>query len=434
MGENSRFYFLPREKLPVLVPRQSFYKCSGFLVGSPGNKHFGHVYFQRVGSPRGTRPAYHLQDLAKLELPIGRPLHRAVQLEKGEVTTLREQDVQANSCQTTESHRVTVATQGQIFPKVLGLGYVFTDFNMVFPCGFFRSFHANFPVNPSGVEIMNALSGASWADLTEPQPEHTKTFIERGLSSAYPTWLEHGVVHLKLGQDENFLHLIDNYIAARAQLPQDRRQPTNYWKGWHFPTSYLVSPTMLSLGLCPQLSEPLSVLLNESPLLHLALTGWVSTERNWHQDSYLNPPNVWSSYVAAWVALEDINRNAGPFEFVPGSHRWEVLRQDKLFNKIGQEMATNPSWPSLTQEEVARICEDKIKEMGVKPLSFLPKKGDVLLWHSNLLHRGTEPKNSELLRKALILHYSGVSKRVDMNPVERYRGGFYFKGPTDDIQ
>ena len=32
------------------------------------------------------------------------------------------------------------------------------------------------------------------------------------------------------------------------------------------------------------------------------------------QDGYLNPDRVSDHYIAAWVALEDIDPNAGPFQ------------------------------------------------------------------------------------------------------------------------
>lgn len=283
---------------------------------------------------------------------------------------------------------------------------------------------------------MSDLSYASWTDLTESQPHHTKTWIERNQITPmcdydFQRWLDEGVMEIDLSADPEFLKLIDRYAEARAQLPKDPDARTNYWHGWHFPTPYLVCPQMLSLGLCEQLVEPLNVLLNENALLHLALTGWVSTERNWHQDSYLNPPPVWSHYVAAWIALDDIDRDAGPFQYVPGSHRWEVLRRDKLFRFLDPSVSGSPDWPSMTQDEIAVICEKKIREMGVEPVYYTPKKGKVLIWHSNLMHRGTRPLNPDLLRKALILHYSGVSVRTDMNPVKRFDRGFFFEGPVD---
>lgn len=283
-----------------------------------------------------------------------------------------------------------------------------------------------------------ALNNARWSDLAELQPEHTKTWIERnGVPFASTEklnlyrWLDEGVMELDLSGDAAFMKLVDNYAAARATLPKDRSQRSNFWNGWHYPTPYMVCPPILDLGLSQQIVEPLNLLLNENALLHLALTGWVSTERNWHQDSYLNPPNVWSSYVAAWIALDDIDDDAGPFEYVPGSHRWEVLRREKIFKFIPGAVAASPEWPSITQGEVARVCEGKIRSEGRPVVRYTPKKGRVLFWHSNLMHRGTEPKNSELLRKALILHYSGVSVRTDMHPIERFERGFYFKVPKE---
>lgn len=285
---------------------------------------------------------------------------------------------------------------------------------------------------------LSKLSTATWADLTEPQPEHTKTLLERRVMETrfggqfdIDRWLSEGVMQLDLSQDQEFMGLLDAYAKERSELPRDRNMRTNYWNGWHFPTSYLVSQSMLAVGLSRQLVEPLNVLFNENALLHLALTGWVSTERNWHQDSYLNPPNVWSSYAAVWIPLDDIDEDAGPFEYVPGSHRWEVLRRERLFNFLDPSVRSSPNWPSITQGEVARICEEQIAAKGVKPVIYAPQKGRVLIWHSNLMHRGTEPRNKDLLRKSLILHYSGVSRRTDMNPIKRHGWGFYFDGPVD---
>lgn len=283
------------------------------------------------------------------------------------------------------------------------------------------------------------LASVGWDDLTEVQPFETMTPIEQdpeqyGLTlpeNWLNSWLNIGVVALKLGKDPAWMAALDAYAEQREKLPMDRSQRSNYWHGWHFPCSYLACGAMLDVGLDPFICDALRFMLGDEPLLHLALTGWVSTERNWHQDSYLNPPNVWSKYLAVWIAIDDITEDSGPFEFVPGSHRWEVMRQDKLFKHLPRELIRSPDWPSITQKQIARICEDKIKAVGAKSVKYLPKKGDVLIWHSNLLHRGTEPTNPEALRKSLILHYSALSSRPDMGHKVQYGGGYYFNGPTD---
>jgi len=281
---------------------------------------------------------------------------------------------------------------------------------------------------------LSRLARARWDDLTEQQPDETKTYMERHADDPWVVlteWIDHGTLHLDFSRDKEFMEMIDLYVAEREKLIMDRAIRSNYHDGWHFSTSYLVCPSMTYLGLCRHICFYLSKIFNEQPLLHLALTGWVSTQRNWHQDSYLNPPNVWSSYAAAWIALDDIDIDSGPFEYVPGSHRWEVLRRERLFAHLDHATTLDPNWPTITQEHVSYVCEEKIAMMGAKRKLFVPRKGQVLLWHSNLIHRGTVPRNHELLRKSLILHYSGYSKRIDMEPKVRHAHGFYFQGPTD---
>ena len=51
-------------------------------------------------------------------------------------------------------------------------------------------------------------------------------------------------------------------------------------------------------------------------VLHLNLTGWISSERNWHQDDYLNSAEINGWYLAVWMALDDVSPNSGPFQFI----------------------------------------------------------------------------------------------------------------------
>ena len=282
--------------------------------------------------------------------------------------------------------------------------------------------------------MKKSLSEATWDDLTELQPENTMTAIER--NSFYPVhderlmgWLNDGFLRLDGSKSLDFMNKIDDYVYFREQLPKDKLCPDNYWDGWHYPTSYLASPPMLELALSSVITKVISDLLHDFPLLHLALTGWISTERNWHQDSYLNPPDVWSNYVAVWIALDDIDPAAGPFQYVPGSHKWPVLRREKLFKYLSPAEAASPNWPTTTQDHVARVCEEEIKRLGARTEFFVPKKGEIFFWHSNLMHRGTKPANPSLLRKSLILHYSSANRRPDMARKVNFRSGYFFDGP-----
>ena len=36
---------------------------------------------------------------------------------------------------------------------------------------------------------------------------------------------------------------------------------------------------------------------------------------------------------------------------------------------------------------------------------FLPKKGDVIIWHANLIHGGAPVTDPSLTRKSMVVHY-----------------------------
>lgn len=191
-------------------------------------------------------------------------------------------------------------------------------------------------------------------------------------------------------------------------------------------------PELRDISLYDPIMAVLKDLLGEEAGLHLNLTGWVSTERDWHQDTYLNPEFVGTRYAAVWMALEDISPDSGPFQFYPGSHLWPVIRRDKVFQFLTEEERNDPAWPTKTQGWIAKACEKYAEARDAHPVDYLPKKGDVLFWHSNLVHRGSRPKNKGVLRRSLIAHYSTLSSRVDMpRRAQHTNGRWYFWFPGE---
>lgn len=275
------------------------------------------------------------------------------------------------------------------------------------------------------------LDSVTYDDLTEVQPEHTKTVLERGghtqeLSKNQAKFLRDGYVIV-----EDFLpaRLIEHYCRIREQLPKDLNEKDNYWGGWHYPTPFMVIEELRDMACSSPLSALLKSLVGEPMGLNLSLTGWVSTQRNWHSDNYLNPRGLGSKYLAVWFALDDIRPDSGPFEFISGSHTWPVLTQEKLFSYLTPEERSSPHWPTFTQDRVAKVCEEEIAKRGGKIEQFIPKKGSILIWHSNLVHRGSVPRNPNILRKSLICHYSSVQTRrlLDMPKFLTHKGqGHYF--------
>lgn len=237
----------------------------------------------------------------------------------------------------------------------------------------------------------------------------------------------------KLTEDQKF-YKANGYLILKGFIPDDLnnayqeiRKTVSIPVGFPDCTPYMRHKEIRNLGLYPPLMQKLEELIGFDMGMHLNLTGWVSTERNFHQDDYLNPPFVLTHYAAVWIALDDIHEDSGPFEYVPGSHKWPLIRKHLLFNHYPKELESDPAWPRITQNEVAKACEQEIKERNAEKKQFIAKRNDVLIWHARLLHRGTEPKDKSLLRKSFISHYSSIHHRQDMpKALEHTKGCYYF--------
>lgn len=97
----------------------------------------------------------------------------------------------------------------------------------------------------------------------------------------------------------------------------------------------------------------------------------LSSETGWHQDR-----RYWSysddNLVSVWLALEDETSQNGVLEFIPGSHKMhftvEQFDEKEYFSKT---YAPN-------------------KKIIAKKISTELKKGDVIIFHSLLLHRANQ--------------------------------------------
>ena len=256
----------------------------------------------------------------------------------------------------------------------------------------------------------------AFSDLTEELDPALLPPLDRpnvdahNLTSEQREWRQNGVVILR-----GFLpdDLIDAYVARRRQNPNPA--------GWLMPTPYLHVAELRDLALYPPLMAVMRSLIGEPMLLHLALTAFRSTKRAWHQDDYLNPPFVASWYAAVWMALADITPECGPFEYLPGSHRWGLMRLEKVKAHLTEEELArrepttgNNDWPKYAERFVTPAIERQISKSGLKPRSCLGRKGDVLVWHGRLMHQGSPPRDPTAERRSLITHYSGINHRPDM--------------------
>jgi hypothetical protein len=248
------------------------------------------------------------------------------------------------------------------------------------------------------------LAAPTFEDLTEHPPESRLPPLDRSdadltaCSADQRHWAEHGFVVKRRFVSEE---VIDAYWKVRAQLDRPH--------GWTSTAPYMHVPEVLDLAAHRPLNDLLDKLIGEEMAVSLNLTGLVSTERNWHQDDYLNPASVQGWYAAVWFALGTIEPDSGPFQFVPGSRRWPVLRRDRVRLYLPPADRMTPEWPRFTERFLDDLLEEEIARRQAPVETFLADKADILIWHSRLLHRGSAPCTPGKLRPSFIAHYTGVN-------------------------
>lgn len=181
--------------------------------------------------------------------------------------------------------------------------------------------------------------------------------------------------------------------------------------GWPHCTPYRENPALRALCCYSPLAKTIEYLIGEPAGVHLNLTGWVTTARRWHQDTYLNPWHVGDHYAAVWMALGDVQPDSGPFEYIPGSHLWHRLTRDRIAPHVDLR---DPNWPRHTEAILTGLVEAEATSRSADINVYLPKRGDVLIWHPRLYHQGSPARVPGAYRPSLIAHYSGIYHRQDM--------------------
>ncbi len=150
----------------------------------------------------------------------------------------------------------------------------------------------------------------------------------------------------------------------------------------------------------PELLEMLSFLLGRQVMPFQSLNFTRGSEQRAHSDSIhmtTEPPGY---LIATWIALEDIHAGSGELLYYPGSHRLPyVMTPD--YDSGNTRYAIGA--------ESNRRYEDRIEQLvaqhGLKPAAFLPRRGDVLIWHANLLHGGSPIARPDATRRSMVCHY-----------------------------
>lgn len=130
--------------------------------------------------------------------------------------------------------------------------------------------------------------------------------------------------------------------------------------------------------------------------------------------------------MGAWVALEDARVDAGPLFYWDRSHH---VVPKYVFDDGSVLAEGNGSHVRAFEHYLGNAC----REEGLERLIFTPRKGDLLIWHSALVHGGMPRNEPALTRKSIVSHYTTQAaypydrRRPDEPPLAITRnGGIYY--------
>ena len=152
------------------------------------------------------------------------------------------------------------------------------------------------------------------------------------------------------------------------------------------------------------LDEPvmdfIECIFEKPPMLTQSLSFQHGSQQAIHQDTVFVRMNSPMKLVAIWVALEDVESGVGELRYYPGSHNWEGFLFSGRFKHWDKE---RDGLEQLAQWH--QWLEDEARARNCQAVSFLPRKGDVLVWHAGLAHGGAPVTRPGSTRQSLVGHY-----------------------------
>jgi phytanoyl-CoA hydroxylase len=163
---------------------------------------------------------------------------------------------------------------------------------------------------------------------------------------------------------------------------------------------YAARTMALKVLFAPRIVRFLKLIFAGDPLLFQSLTFECGSEQGIHQDSAYVVVDSPMELVASWAALEDVQPGSGELKYYEGSHRLP----EYFFSGEHKHWSADRDGPAH-HVEWARLLHENSQRLDFPLRTFLPKKGDALIWSADLAHGGAPVVDRSLTRRSQVGHY-----------------------------
>jgi phytanoyl-CoA hydroxylase len=243
--------------------------------------------------------------------------------------------------------------------------------------------------------------------ITKAQADRLRFWIENGyviLENAIPSSvIDKAAADLDRAYDGGFsglkfeCHAISpNHIPWR---PDINPHPAKALDIHHF------SPAIRNLMFADAIADFLGLIFESKAFASQTLGFLRGSAQEGHQDSAYVVYSIPRQFAATWAALEDVTLGAGELFYYPGSHRFEDFIYRDLYKSVSEaERMTGATGMREVVERHVHSLEERALSRGIPKIPFAAKKGDVLVWHADLVHGGN-PVSRVVTRKSIVTHY-----------------------------
>ena len=178
-------------------------------------------------------------------------------------------------------------------------------------------------------------------------------------------------------------------LARHPDMVNNLHHGSRVFNGWK------QSRAVRSIALAPRVMRLLRQLYGRKARPFQTLNFPIGTEQKVHSDfiHFASDPPTYMCGV--WVALEDIDLQNGPLVYYPGSHKLPQVSMETVAPGPG------PEHYHLYEDYIEKMIRDR----GLTPHHAILKKGQALVWASNLLHGGSVHRDKGRTRHSQVTHY-----------------------------
>ncbi|AOJ32982.1 phytanoyl-CoA dioxygenase [Burkholderia metallica] len=163
--------------------------------------------------------------------------------------------------------------------------------------------------------------------------------------------------------------------------------------------AWINDPDVKAIAANPQMLDLLARLYGRRAFPFQTLNFRVGTQQKLHTDAVHFSSIPQRFMCGVWVALEDVAAEAGPLQFVPGSHNWPMI-DNAMAGRRGFGVPSESA--QLPYQE---IWDAMVEAKGAGIKTFEARKGQALIWCANLLHGGSPQIDPAMSRWSQVTHY-----------------------------